>query len=221
MSLSSSQIAPSILSFPHADLRVPLRAMETSGVGLIHLDVMDGQFVPPITFGDGLARSVHSMINIPMEAHLMTLNPERQVDAFADAGCFRMIFHAEATFHSYRCIQQIHDAGMEAGIAINPGTSLAAIEEVIADANSVLIMTVNPGYGGQKFIPEMVNKIAKLRELNPQVLIEVDGGIDPTTIHIASRAGAQLFVVGSYLQKPATIQEAVNNLVNGSDETEI
>lgn len=213
-----SQIAPSILSFSHANLKDDLLAMERAGVGIIHLDVMDGQFVPPITFGDGLAKSVRTMIQIPFEAHLMTLNPERQIDAFASAGCHRFIFHAESTYHSHHCIQLIHKAGMEAGIALNPGTDISTIEPVIDLVDLVLIMTVNPGYGGQKFLPETMPKVRGIRSRNKSVLIEVDGGIDPSTIQVALDSGANLFVVGSFLQKPSSIEEAVKMLTSGKME---
>ncbi len=205
-------IAPSVLTFPHADLKGPLLAMQDAGVDLIHLDVMDGQFVPPITFGDGLAKSVVGIVDLPVEAHLMIETPEKQIDAFAKAGCFRLIAHVEATVHSHRLMQQIKDAGMEAGIAINPGTPVEAIMPILTLVDLVLVMTVNPGYGGQKFLPECLEKVQKIRHLRPEVFIEVDGGIEPLTIKRAQDAGANLFVVGSYLQKPASIQEAVEVL---------
>lgn len=186
--------------------------MQAAGVDLIHLDVMDGQFVPPITFGDGLVKSVVAMVDLPVEAHLMVANPERQIEAFAKAGCFRITAHVEATIHSHRMIQEIKDAGVEAGIAINPGTPVEAILPILHMVDLVLVMTVNPGYGGQKFIAESLEKVSRIRAIRPEVAIEVDGGVDPVTIVKAQVAGANLFVVGSYLQKPGSIQEAVEVL---------
>ena len=206
------QIAPSILSFSHANLAAPITSMERSGAAWIHVDVMDGQFVPPITFGDGMVKSLRGLSSVPIEAHLMTLDPDRQIEAFAAAGCSRLIFHAEVAPHAHRVIQSIHGAGMEAGIAINPGTSLTAIEEVEGLVESVLIMTVNPGYGGQAFLPEALHKVRTLRARRPDLTIEVDGGIHVETIGAAMEAGANLFVVGSYLQEAPSIGEAFERL---------
>lgn len=186
--------------------------MQDAAVDMIHLDVMDGQFVPPITFGDGLARSVVHMVDLPVEAHLMVDNPERQIEAFSKAGCFRIICHVEATRHVHRLVLQMKEHGVEAGIAINPGTPVSAIEPILPMLDLVLVMTVNPGYGGQAFIPACLEKVQELRELRPEVMIEVDGGIDPLTIKQAQDAGANLFVVGSFLQKTVTIPDAVVDL---------
>lgn len=205
-------IAASILNFNHADLRQPLADMKAGGIDWVHLDVMDGQFVPPLTFGDGLAKGIGAMSDLPMEAHLMVASPHEQIEAFVTAGCKRIIFHAEATHHAHGLAQHIHRAGAEAGIAINPGTSDRVIDCMIDHVELVLVMTVNPGWGGQKFLPETLKKIERVRAARADVIIEVDGGIDPTTIGAAQKAGANLFVVGSYLMKPPTIGEAVQHL---------
>jgi ribulose-phosphate 3-epimerase len=186
--------------------------MQAAGAERIHVDVMDGQFVPPITFGDGMVRSVGSLCELPIEAHLMTHTPERQIEAFAKAGCCRFIFHIEVAPHAHRVVQAIRAHGMEAGVAINPGTPLAAVEEIASLVDAVLVMTVNPGYGGQAFLPETLGKLKRLRDRWPELDLEVDGGISPNTIRAATDAGANLFVVGSYLQEPSTISEAIVNL---------
>jgi ribulose-phosphate 3-epimerase len=206
------QVAPSILSFSHANLPGPVSQMERAGAAWIHVDVMDGQFVPPITFGDGMVKSLRGLSSVPIEAHLMIQNPERQITAFAEAGCSRLIFHAEVAPHAHRVVQAIHASGMEAGIAINPGTSLGFIKELDGLVELVLIMTVNPGYGGQEFLPEALEKVRALRDRRPELTIEVDGGINEDTIASAQNAGANLFVVGSYLQDAPTISEAFARL---------
>lgn len=159
-----------------------------------------------------MVKSLATLCGLPLEAHLMTLTPERQIDAFAEAGCKRLTFHAEVAPHAHRVIQAIHDAGMEAGVAINPGTSATLIEEISGQVELVLVMTVNPGYGGQKFIPETLSKLRNLRARHADLTIQVDGGIHPGTIADAMSAGADLFVVGSYLQEPPSIAEAFARL---------
>lgn len=205
-------IAPSILSFDHSDLRTPVLELAQAGANLIHLDVMDGQFVPPITIGDGVAKGLRKAGDFLLEAHLMTLTPERHFEAFAAAGCQRIIFHAEATRHAHRLAQTLKGMGIEAGIAINPGTPVQDVEGVLDVVDEVLIMTVNPGWGGQEFIYSTMAKVAWVREQAPDVLIEVDGGIDEDTLPVAMRHGANLFVVGSQLTKGPSIGEAFRRL---------
>lgn len=205
-------IAPSILSFDHSDLRAPVLELADAGAQIIHLDVMDGQFVPPITIGDGVARGLRKAGDFLLEAHLMTLTPERHFEAFAEAGCGRIIFHAEATPHAHRLAQRLKDMGLEAGIAINPGTPAQAVEGVLDVVDEVLVMTVNPGWGGQEFIYATMAKVAWIREQAPDVLIEVDGGIDDETLPVAMRHGANLFVVGSHLTKGPSVGEAFRRL---------
>ncbi|MBI1755475.1 MAG: ribulose-phosphate 3-epimerase [Fimbriimonas ginsengisoli] len=193
------KIAPSILSFSQAAIAEPTRRLMAAGADWIHFDVMDGQFVPPITFGAALVASLRTLGNTPFEAHLMTLTPERHFEAFAKAGCRRITFHAEATHHAYRLAQSLHAMGLEAGLAINPATAVGAILPCLDTIDLALVMTVNPGWGGQKFIASTLAKVRKLREVAPDLEIEVDGGIDPDTLPIARAAGANVFVAGHYL----------------------
>jgi ribulose-phosphate 3-epimerase len=209
------ELAPSILSFDLTALSVTVPELISAGAHIVHLDVMDGQFVPPITFGDALASNLRKHTDAPMEAHLMTMTPERHFDAFIKAGCRRIIFHAEATPHSHRLVQSLKSQGIEAGIAINPGTPVGAIEAVIQDVDMVLVMTVNPGWGGQSFIESTLPKIDWVRRQRPEMDIQVDGGIDPTTLPRVIEAGANVFVVGSYLLRAATLKEGVQSILNG------
>lgn len=207
------QLAPSILSFDLADMRQTVVTLSQSGSRMIHFDVMDGQFVPPITFGDSYVKGLRSSVDALFEAHLMVETPERQFEPFVAAGCGRIIYHAEATAHSYRLAQSLKAMGVEAGIAINPGTPFEAVEPVLGIVDLVLVMTVNPGWGGQSFLPSTLAKVAKIRQLSPSVHIEVDGGIDPTTLPLAKSAGANVFVVGSHLARAASVEAAVQELI--------
>ena len=186
-----------------------------AGAHIIHLDVMDGQFVPPITFGDMLAANLRNHTDAPMEAHLMTLTPEKHFDAFIKAGCRRIIFHVEATVHAHRLIQDLKSKGIQAGVAINPGTPVSAIESILPDIDLALVMTVNPGWGGQSFIPTTLDKIREIRGRRPEMDIQVDGGIDPTTLPTVIAAGANVFVVGSYLLRAPTLEEGVRSILSG------
>jgi ribulose-phosphate 3-epimerase len=205
-------IAPSVLSFDHSNLQAPVRELAAAGAEVIHLDVMDGQFVPPITIGDGVAKGLRPLGDFLLEAHLMTLSPEAHFEAFVEAGCGRVIFHAEATHHSHRLIQSLHGLGVEAGIAINPGTPYETIEPVLDLVDEVLVMTVNPGWGGQQFIEDALVKVERTRSARPDILIEVDGGIDDETLLKAKMSGANLFVVGSHLTKGPSIADAFRRL---------
>ena len=207
------ELAPSVLSFDLTSLSSSVPRLIAAGAGIVHLDVMDGQFVPPITFGAALASSLRKHTDAPMEAHLMVMDPERQFDAFQEAGCKRIVFHYEATKHAHRLVQDLKSRGLEAGIAINPGTPSEVLDAVIGDLDMVLVMTVNPGWGGQRFIASTLEKIARVRALRPDMDIQVDGGIDPSTIRQVIEAGANSFVVGSYLLKPPTFEEGVKSIL--------
>jgi ribulose-phosphate 3-epimerase len=206
------RIAPSILSFDHSNLRGVVAELAEGGAERIHIDVMDGQFVPPITFGDGLDTALRDLTKIPFEAHLMTLTPERHFEAFAKAGCGRIYFHAEATVHAHRLVQTLHDMGVEAGLAINPATPAEVVQPLIPDLDAVLVMTVNPGWGGQSFIHTMLPKVRAVRAMQADIDIEVDGGIDPVTLPMACDAGANLFVAGNYIFKAKTIALGIGEL---------
>jgi ribulose-phosphate 3-epimerase len=206
-------LAPSILSFDLTNIRASVKAMEAGGAQIVHLDVMDGQFVPPITFGADYVERLRSASGATFEAHLMTETPERHFKDFKSAGCERIIFHAEATAHAYRLAQTLRDAGVSPGIAINPGTPVEAVIPVLEAVDMVLVMTVNPGWGGQKFIASALDKTRRLRELGPDLLIEVDGGVTPETLPVARAAGANVFVVGSFLAKADDLEQSVADLV--------
>lgn len=197
----TSMISASILSADFADLSREIEAAESAGVNWIHIDVMDGHFVPNLTMGPFIIRTVRAITNLPLDVHLMIENPERSLSDYAKAGADHITVHIEACPHIHRTLQQIKQLGCKAGIAINPGTSLTTIEEVVTSADIVLIMTVNPGYSGQEFIRSSSQKIARcasmLEHAGSSALIEVDGGISAATIPIVYQAGARAFVAAS------------------------
>lgn len=210
------KIAPSILSADFANLGSDVKRVDDSGAEYIHIDVMDGSFVPNITIGSGVVKCLRKITDRVFDVHLMVNHPETQIDAFAAAGADIITFHIEAAVHAHRTIQAIHALGKKAGVSLNPSTSLSSIEEIINDVDLILIMTVNPGYGGQKFIPSMIYKIKRLRKMidekKSHAEIEIDGGINPDTAKLVIDAGADVLVAGSYVYGAADITAAIESL---------
>jgi ribulose-phosphate 3-epimerase len=194
-------IAPSILTADFLRLGEQLREAEAAGAGYLHLDVMDGRFVPPITFGEIVVEAIRRMTSLPLDVHLMVDHPERHVEAFARAGGDILNVHFEATRHPHRVLQTIRDLGKRAGICLNPGTPVSAVEELLPMADQIMVMAVNPGWGGQSFIPAALDKIRALRAmLDARGLgadIEVDGGVKPGNAAACVAAGARVLVAGS------------------------
>jgi ribulose-phosphate 3-epimerase len=211
------RIAPSILSANFAALGEDIRKVEGAGAQLLHVDVMDGHFVPNITIGPPVLRSIRKATRLPLDVHLMISDPDRYIPDFIAAGATSLTVHAEATVHLDRTLNLIRSQNVLAGVSINPATPLATVEHALALADMLLIMTVNPGFGGQKFIPYTVEKIRRARQLiderNYSCLIEVDGGIDTATVPPVVRAGAQVLVAGSAIFHAADPGQKVKELL--------
>lgn len=194
-------IAPSILSADFSKLGEEIRAVESVGADWVHVDVMDGHFVPNITIGPAVVEAVNRVTNLPLDVHLMIENADQYLEDFVKAGSDSLTVQAEACTHLHRTIQAIKDLGAKAAVALNPSTPVSTLEWIIEDVDMVLIMSVNPGFGGQKFIPQALQKIKELKSIilakNPDVLIQVDGGINLKTIQAVAEAGADVFVAGS------------------------
>jgi ribulose-phosphate 3-epimerase len=210
------EIAPSILAADFARLAEEIRAVEQGGASLLHVDVMDGHFVPNISIGVPVVAALRKATSLPLDVHLMIQTPERFVDAFADAGADWISVHQEATVHLDRVLGAIHDRGCQAGAVLNPATPVATLSDVLENVDYVLLMSVNPGFGGQKFIPGVLRKIEELRELrarhNYSFRIEIDGGVGAENIAEVARAGAEIIVAGTSVFRTPDAGEAVRRL---------
>ena len=194
-------LAPSLLSADFSSLENAIKQIEENGGSVVHIDVMDGQFVPEITYGQPVVRSIRKLTKLPFDVHLMVENPENKIDSFVDAGADWITFQYEATNHAHRLIQMIHEKGKLAGVSICPGTPINLLSEILKCADIILVMTVNPGWGGQKIIQSCVEKIAELKKIREEkgynYLISVDGGVNSQTLESVKSAGADIIVSGS------------------------
>lgn len=213
------KIAPSILSADFAKLGDEIKKIEEAGADLVHIDVMDGHFVPNLTIGLPVISSIRKVTKLPFDVHLMIDNAERYLEDYHKAGADIITVHVEAVTHLHRAIQTIHNIGIKAGVSLNPATPLCLIEPVLEDIDMVLLMSVNPGFGGQSYIKSVTKKIKDLRDMcNARGLntdIEVDGGVDAVTIKEVAEAGANVIVAGSAVYKATDTKEIITILKNG------
>jgi ribulose-phosphate 3-epimerase len=223
--MAEIKLAPSFLTADLARLAEEARAVEAAGADYLHLDVMDGRFVPPITFGAVVVEAVRKVSSLPLDVHLMVEGPERHVQAFAEAGGDILNVHVEACAHVHRVLQQIKSLGKRAGVCLNPATPLSAIEEVLAEADQIMVMGVNPGWGGQSLIPGTLPKVRRLRELLERnklsADIEVDGGVKVDNCAACAQAGASVLVTGSSVfNSHASVEENMRALRAALGEVE-
>lgn len=192
-------VAPSLLAADFSRLKEEVQEVEKCGAEYLHLDVMDGNFVPNISYGSPVISAIRPHSNLVFDVHLMVEEPDRFIKDFVDAGADIITVHVEATKHLHRTIQLIKSYGKKVGVALNPATPIETLKHVVKEIDMILIMSVNPGFGGQAFIPETLNKIKELRTLYPEIDIEVDGGVNEKTVEAIKEAGANILVAGSYL----------------------
>ena len=220
MQTRTIDIAPSILSADFSRLGEEIAAVERGGATILHVDVMDGHFVPNITIGLPVVKSLAAITRLPLDAHLMISEPGRYAAQFVDAGAKMVSVHVEADPHLHRTLMSIKSAGAQAGVVLNPSTPVVAVEEALQFADYVLVMSVNPGFGGQKFIPQAIDKVRRLRqtinEKQLNVRIEIDGGIDKSNIESVVEAGAEILVAGSAIFGSSDAEKAVKELKNAT-----
>ena len=214
MTKPSAIIAPSVLNANFLRLQDEISAIEKGGAGLVHLDIMDGHFVPNISFGPNISKQIGKASSLPMDCHLMISNPEMFVDEFAKAGARYISIQAESTHHLDRILNRIRELGAKPAVSINPATPIENIKWVLDTVDMVLVMSVNPGFGGQSLIPYCLDKIHELRSLKPELDIEIDGGVKLSNILDAKKAGANIFVVGSAIFKTESPEETCREFVN-------
>ena len=213
-------ISPSVLAADFSKLGEEIQLVSEKGADLIHLDVMDGHFVPNLSFGADVIKGIRGFSNLPFDVHLMIENPEHYVDAYVEAGANFITVHPEATPHIHSVLQKIHKAGVKTGIALNPGTPIEALENVIDIIDLILVMTVNPGFGGQSFLSSQLPKISKIRTIiddgGHSIDLSVDGGINPITAKLAIDAGADILVAGTSIFKAGdeTYSKSIKRLRN-------
>lgn len=213
----TNKIAPSILSADIMNLERDVKMAENAGADLFHIDIMDGHFVPNMSFSPSVVEGMNRITDKPLDVHLMIDNPEEYIKPVVEAGADTVLVHAESTHHTYRSIQMIKQLGAKAGIVVNPGTALENVKELFPIIDQILVMTVNPGFGGQEFLPGMTKKIQRLDQLRQtsatnDFQIEVDGGINDETITKCADAGADIFVAGSYLFGSDDFEVRINKL---------
>lgn len=211
-------IAPSVLSADFANLQRDIEMINSSAADWFHVDVMDGVFVPNISFGFPVMEAIKKYAAKPLDVHLMIVNPDQYIERFAEAGATVITVHYEACVHLHRTVQAIHAAGCKAGVAINPHTPVALLKDILADLDLVLVMSVNPGFGGQKFIPNTLNKLRELKamalQLNPDLIIEVDGGVGIHNLEDLIEAGAAAFVAGNAIFGASNPMEMIADMKN-------
>ena len=213
-------LAPSILSADFGRLAEQIAAAERGGAGLVHVDVMDGHFVPNITIGPPVVKSIRKATRLPLDVHLMIEDADRYVDAFADAGASWVSLHVEAVPHLERTVARLEERGVRPGVALNPATPLSALEEILPRLHHVLVMSVNPGFSGQRFIPSSLDKVRRLRAQiqarGLSTLIEVDGGVDASNIRDLAQAGAEAFVAGNAVYGAGDPEAATRKLIEAA-----